>query len=493
MWNDAKYSYAAEIPLNTPAKLSGVLCEECDQATLAAALIQEQRSVDNQANATAEIVRSNAQATLSAANATLNAVQTQEQSDINVVAAQIASTAEMERANAQATLNSAGATQSAALTQDSIQQTQMANLATTSAEALAVQQNKDELAVLVRKQRLQIILPRKPRLRLRHHNGIPTRNVNAKSKDKDQLLSCGCGAFRPSFYCLRVSCFGDSGAGSGIGKLISLFLKTLLKDYQHQRVILGNINTMIHCHTLKVTLLMIVLNKCGLLTMSPVGSTKLKTNCEVAIKKMKIMNPTIEPHHYQEEARRIRKKTSTILNKWGLLPRFKRWRLTQDPDTGMIVLFGILNSRYIAMHTSIPFSNYFDTNVLDDLESNTQLQVVSCNSDGGLRYAFVLARGSLGKIPTHIDIPITVDGKPLIRVVYGDPPQPVAIPVPPIDIAIGDDQALVRQGVGAFLKVFDDIQLKDEAAQTVAQNPPEIVVIEKDEFNKRVAEHEAIR
>jgi hypothetical protein len=203
------------------------------------------------------------------------------------------------------------------------------------------------------------------------------------------------------------------------------------------------------------------------------------------------MNPTIEPHHFEQEARRIRKKVSTILTKWGLLPRFKRWRLTQDPDTGMIVLFGILNSRYIATHTSIPFSNYFDPSLLDDLENNTQLQVVSCNSDGGLRYAFILARGSLAKIPTHIDLPFIVDDKPLIRVVYGDPPQSVT--VPPGDIAIADDQILVRQGVGAFLKVFDDIQLRDEAAQISAQSPPEIVVIDKDEFNKRVAEHEAIR
>jgi hypothetical protein len=124
----------------------GVSCEACDQATFVAALTQEQNYVDNQAAATAEIVRANAQATLNSANATLSAAQTQEQSNANVIAAQIAATAEMERANAQATLNSAGATQSAALTQDAIQQTQMAAFATTNAEALAIQQNNDELA-----------------------------------------------------------------------------------------------------------------------------------------------------------------------------------------------------------------------------------------------------------------------------------------------------------------------------------------------------------
>ena len=205
---------------------------------------------------------------------------------------------------------------------------------------------------------------------------------------------------------------------------------------------------------------------------------------------MKRMKQTIEPHHFEQEARRIRIQVATILTKWGLLPRFKRWRLTQDPDTGMIVLFGILNNRYIATHTSIPFSNYFDPSVIADLAKNIQLQVVSCNSDG-LRYAFILDRGSLGKIPTHIDYPLIVDDKPLIRVVYSDPPQ--AVTIPPVDTAIADDQMLVRQGVGAFLKVFDDIQLRDEAAQISAQSPPEIAVIDEDEFNKRVAEHEALR
>jgi hypothetical protein len=87
-------------------------------------------------------VRANAQATLNSANATLGAVQTQQQNDANVIAA----TAEIARANAQATLNSAGSTQSAALTQDAIRQTQMADLATTGAQAIVNQQYKDELA-----------------------------------------------------------------------------------------------------------------------------------------------------------------------------------------------------------------------------------------------------------------------------------------------------------------------------------------------------------
>ena len=203
------------------------------------------------------------------------------------------------------------------------------------------------------------------------------------------------------------------------------------------------------------------------------------------------MNPTIEPHHFEQEARRIRTQVSTILTKWGLLPRFKRWRLTQDPDTGMIVLFGILNTRYIATHTSIPFSNYFDSRLLDDLAKNMQLQVVSCNSDGGLRYAFILNRGQFGRLPTHIDFPFVDNGKLIARVVYSDTSQ--SVPAPPVDTALADNQMLVRQGIGAFLKVFDDIQLRDEAAQISAQSQLKIVAIDESEFNKRVTEHEIIR
>jgi len=203
------------------------------------------------------------------------------------------------------------------------------------------------------------------------------------------------------------------------------------------------------------------------------------------------MAQTIDPNFYDQKARQIRIQASTVLTRWGLLPRFKRWRLTQDSSTGMIVLFGILNNRYIATHTSTPFSNYFDPRLLQDLANELQVQVVSCNSDG-LRYAFILDRGQLGKLPTHIDFPFVDNGKLLVRVVYADSLQPT--PVPPADAATVDDHTLVHQGVGAFLKVFDDIKLRDDAALHLsAQNPPDIVVIDEDEFNKRVTEHEILR
>src|SRR3972149_9988953 len=144
------------------------------------------------------------------------------------------------------------------------------------------------------------------------------------------------------------------------------------------------------------------------------------------IRRMKMMIQTIDPHHFDKKTRRIRAQVSTVLTKWGLLPRFKRWRLTQDPGTGMIVLFGILNNTYIATHTSIPFSDYFDPRVLHDLANELQVQVVSCNSDG-LRYAFILERGQIDTLPTHIDYPFLDGDRLFARVVYRDKPVPQAL------------------------------------------------------------------
>jgi hypothetical protein len=200
--------------------------------------------------------------------------------------------------------------------------------------------------------------------------------------------------------------------------------------------------------------------------------------------------PTIDPGGFDQEARRIRAQVSIVLTKWGLLPRFKRWRLAKDPDTGMVVLFGILNNRYIATHTGISFSDYFQPHILHDLANQLQVQVVSCNTDG-LRYAFILDRGRLDALPTHIDFPYIGDDKLSFRVVYRDTPQPTG--TLPVDIAV-EDQSTVRRGVRAFLKVFDDIQLKkDAAALLAAQALPDIVMIDEDEFNRRIAEHEAER
>ncbi len=107
---------------------------------------------------------------------------------------------------------------------------------------------------------------------------------------------------------------------------------------------------------------------------------------------------TTDQDHFDQKAQRIKAQASVVLTKWGLLPRFKRWRLTKDPNSGLIVLFGILNNTDIAAHPSISFSDYFAPRLLHDLANELQVQVVSLNSDG-YHYAFILDRGQIDTLP----------------------------------------------------------------------------------------------
>ena len=116
------------------------------------------------------------------------------------------------------------------------------------------------------------------------------------------------------------------------------------------------------------------------------------------------------PPNFNQMARRIKVQASSVLKTWGLVPRFKRWRLSRDPITGMVVLFGILNNSYIARYTSIPFSNYFDPRLLHDLANKLQVQVVSGNSDG-LRYAFILSRGRIDQLTNQTTVPILEENR----------------------------------------------------------------------------------
>jgi hypothetical protein len=138
-------TFGEGVALASPAP-SGVPCEVCAQATYAAALTQEKNNANDQAAATAGVLRANAQATLDSANATLNVALTQEQNNQDFIAAQIASTAAIERANAQATLSSAGATQLAAMTQSQYDLHATMAASTQIAQAIITQQNRNDLA-----------------------------------------------------------------------------------------------------------------------------------------------------------------------------------------------------------------------------------------------------------------------------------------------------------------------------------------------------------
>jgi hypothetical protein len=204
---------------------------------------------------------------------------------------------------------------------------------------------------------------------------------------------------------------------------------------------------------------------------------------------MTMITQTVDPHHFVRRARQIKTQIPIILSQWGLVPKFKRWRLAQDPETGMVVLFGVLNNKYIAMHTTTPFSDYFDPRLLRDLATELKVQVISSANDG-LRYAFILERGQIDIEPTQIDYPFQDGHSSLVKAVHSAKPVPEVIvlkisPVPPIVADSVDDQTLVERGVGAFLKVFDDIKLRDEAAQSQAvQDSPEVVFIKVEEVKK---------
>jgi hypothetical protein len=200
---------------------------------------------------------------------------------------------------------------------------------------------------------------------------------------------------------------------------------------------------------------------------------------------MTMITQTVDPHHFVRRARQIKARIPVILSQWGLVPKFKRWRLAQDPETGMVILFGVLNNKYIATHTKTPFSDYFDPRLLHDLATELQVQVIPSANDG-LRYAFILERGQIDMEPAHIDYPFQDGNSSFVKTIQSAKPVPEVIvlkitpaPIAPIAAENVDDQTLVDRGVGAFLKVFDDIKLRDDAAQTPAvQDPPVVVVIE---------------
>jgi hypothetical protein len=83
-----------------------------------------------------------------------------------------------------------------------------------------------------------------------------------------------------------------------------------------------------------------------------------------------------------------------------------------------------------------------------------------------------------------VDYPFQDGNSSLVRAVPGAKPVPEVVvlkitPAPPKTAKTVDDQTLVDRGVGAFLKVFDDIKLREEAASPPGvQEPPDVIFIE---------------
>lgn len=183
-----------------------------------------------------------------------------------------------------------------------------------------------------------------------------------------------------------------------------------------------------------------------------------------------MITQAIDPHHYVRRARQIKAQIPLILSKWGLLPKFTRWRLAQDPETGTVVLFGVLDTQYIAVHATTPFSNYFDPRLLSDLEAELHVQILPSSNDG-LRYAFILELGELNSLPAP--------SEPLDHEAVSPSPDPHRDTLP-------DDRAILHQRLDKFLKVTEALEALDAVT-------PDVLQMDDAEFNQQMADYEASR
>ncbi len=188
------------------------------------------------------------------------------------------------------------------------------------------------------------------------------------------------------------------------------------------------------------------------------------------------MSLTDDPRHFTRRMRQIKAQIPNILSQWGLQPKFKRWRLAQDPDTGTVVLFGILDNKYIATHTTTPFSDYFDPRLLHDLAEELRVQVIPSANDG-LRYAFILEKSEIDAQPPVNARPTDQDGNQIERRIA---------PQPEVLRSIGK-HTVEHQKLDKFLKIAEAIEAAKNTAQ---QPPPEVLLMNELEFNQLMAEYE---
>lgn len=200
-----------------------------------------------------------------------------------------------------------------------------------------------------------------------------------------------------------------------------------------------------------------------------------------------MINQAVDPQRFTSRARQIKTRMPILLTQWGLLPKFKRWRLAQDPQTGMVVLFAVLNNKYIATHSTTPFSNYFDPRLLQDLETELHVRVITSANDG-LRYAFVLENGQVEPEPVSVkEAPLHQPINPL----PSSPPGPGFIekrtaPRLPNNFILAEDLNLLRQRLDSFLKIT-------EALAAPIQPKADILVKNEAEFNQKMTEYETNR
>ena len=165
-----------------------------------------------------------------------------------------------------------------------------------------------------------------------------------------------------------------------------------------------------------------------------------------------MITQTVNPHHCISRAQQIIAQIPSCLSQWGLLPQFKRWRLVQDSETGMVALFGVLDNQFITQHTTALLGDYFDPRLLHDLTTELNVQVIGSSNDG-LRYTFILERGQPGFS---------------------------------IDIEAGHTS--MHQRLDQFLKTTRAI----DALKNVPNQPlPDVLFMDEAEFNQQMTEHDS--
>jgi hypothetical protein len=209
-----------------------------------------------------------------------------------------------------------------------------------------------------------------------------------------------------------------------------------------------------------------------------------------------MITQAVDPHHFIRRARQIKALIPNLLSQWGLLPKFKRWRLAQDPGNGMVVLFGVLDTKYIATHTTTPFSDYFDARLMRDLASELKVQVISSSNDG-LRYAFVLEKGfsdspaymtGLHPQETAEVIDLRSGGGQSVphRIKMGRIEKRSAAR-PPHTFVLTDDVTVTHQRLARFLKITDALEAANGAS---AQPISDVLLMDQAEFNRRMTDYE---
>lgn len=199
-----------------------------------------------------------------------------------------------------------------------------------------------------------------------------------------------------------------------------------------------------------------------------------------------MITQAVDQHRFVRRARQIATRIPTLLDEWGLVPKFKHWRLVQDSETGMVVLFGVLDNEYITTHTTSQFSDYFDPRLLRDLATELDVQMVSSSNDG-LRYTFILERGKSGP-PKDMPAPLALAFETMCPPPRETLEHYLANQTFSNNSVLGNEHTTMRQRLARFLRITGALDVMNTGA---TQPLPDVLFMDEAEFNHQMAMYEA--